>query len=155
MMRMLLAPVITCIVLLLASHVYASEAEADVILGQWFTDGNESVVEIYKCGDMYCGKIVWLKEPTKEDGSEKVDKNNPDESKRDRKIIGLNIVSDFEYSGRNSWSNGSIYDPDKGKTYSCKAKLKGDELSIRGFIGISAFGRTTVWVRKEAEQELQ
>ena len=133
-------------VLLLASKVYASEA--DTILGQWFTDGDESVVEIYRCGDLYCGKIVWLQEPTKEDGTEKVDKNNPDESKRDRKIIGLDIVRDFKYNGKSTWGGGKIYDPDNGKSYSCNAKLKGDKLNIRGFIGISLFGRTTIWTRK-------
>ena len=67
----------------------------------------------------------------------------------------MNIVDGFRYGGKNGWGNGRIYDPNKGKTYSCKAKLKGNELHIRGFIGVSVFGRTTVWIRKETEQELQ
>ena len=154
MMRRLLVP-ITCMILLLASQAYAAEAGADDILGQWFTDDDESVVEIYRCGDLYCGRIVWLQEPTNEDGTEKVDKNNPDESMRDRRIIGLDIVRDFKYSGKSRWSDGTIYDPKKGKTYSCRATLEGSKLSIRGYVGIAAFGRTTVWTRKQTEQELQ
>ena len=54
----------------------------------------------------------------------------------------------FSDDGKNKWSNGIIYDPNNGKTYSCKAKLEGDKLNVRGFIGISLFGRTTVWTRK-------
>lgn len=140
---------VVCMVLLLAATAHSAENEADSILGEWFTDGGESVVEMYKCGEFYCGKITWLKEPMNEDDTEKVDADNPDESKRDRKIIGMNIVKDFKYRGRSRWGRGTIYDPDSGKTYSCKARLKGDKLNIRGFIGVSFLGRTTVWDRKQ------
>jgi uncharacterized protein (DUF2147 family) len=133
----------------LSYGVLVAEEEADVILGEWYTDGDESVVEIYKCDDRYCGKIVWLKEPLTEDGEKKTDQNNPDESLRDREIIGLNIVENFKYDGDGEWEDGTIYDPNKGKTYSCKAKLEGDTLKIRGYIGFSAFGRTTEWRRKQ------
>jgi len=144
------------VVLLLTMSVYAAEGDSDVILseailGEWYTDGNESVVEVYKADDCYYGKIVWLKEPLKDDGSEVVDSNNPDESKRTDPISGLNLLSGFEYAGRKKWSGGTIYDPNSGKTYSCKMKLKGDELNIRGYIGISLLGRTTIWTRKESE----
>ena len=91
---------------------------------------------------------MWLKEPLTEKGEKKTDKNNPDESLHDRGIIGLNIVEGFKYDGDNKWKSGTIYDPNKGKTYSCKAQLKGEKLKIRGFIGISVFGETTVWRRK-------
>jgi uncharacterized protein (DUF2147 family) len=136
-------------VLLLASGLFAVGNPADAILGEWYTDGDESVVEIYKCEDAYCGKIVWLKEPLTEKGEEKTDQNNPDESMQDRPIIGLNIVEGFRFDDDNEWKDGTIYDPNKGKTYSCKAELKGDKLKIRGYIGISAFGRTTIWKRKK------
>jgi uncharacterized protein (DUF2147 family) len=122
--------------------------DGDDILGNWFTANDKSTVEIYRCGEKYCGKISWLKNPTYEDGTEKVDKNNPDESKRSRKALGLDIVYDFKYKGQNEWAHGKIYDPDNGKTYSCKMTLEGNELHVRGFIGISLLGRTTVWKRK-------
>ena len=121
----------------------------DAILGKWLTAGGKSVVEIYKCDDAYCGKIVWLKEPLDKDGKEKLDTKNPDESKRNRKIVGLQILSGFKYKGENKWEGGKIYDPEKGKTYKCKAKLEGDNLKIRGYIGFSLIGRTTTWTRKK------
>ena len=137
---------VACMSLFLAGNVFAQDGDA--ILGEWYTKDSKALVEIYKCNDLYCGKIVWLKEPLKEDGSEKLDDNNPDESKRTDKIIGLNLVSNFTFKGKNKWADGKIYDPDNGKTYSCKMALKGDVLKVRGFIGISLIGRTQVWNKK-------
>ncbi|MCG2721245.1 MAG: DUF2147 domain-containing protein [Thermodesulfovibrionales bacterium] len=55
-----------------ASSVFAESPNA--ILGEWVTEGDKSFVEIYKCDELYCGKIVWLKNPKDEEGKEKVDK---------------------------------------------------------------------------------
>jgi uncharacterized protein (DUF2147 family) len=43
----------------------------------------------------------------------------------------------------------SDLDPDEGKIYRCTVTLKDDGrgLEIRGFIGVSLFGRTQVWTR--------
>ncbi len=138
----------TCLILLQILNVYAQHGEGDAILGHWLTEEGKAVVEVYRCDDQFCGKIVWLKEPKNEDGTEKLDTENPDPGKRDRKIIGLNIVWGFRYDGDNKWVGGKIYDPDNGKTYSCKMNLKGDTLKVRGYIGFSLIGRTTVWTRK-------
>ena len=57
------------------------------------------------------------------------------------------ILKDFVFKGK-AWEDGSVYDPNNGKTYSCNMKLKStDELEIRGFIGFSLLGRTTVWTK--------
>ena len=125
--------------LLMAASVSAAENEADAVLGEWYTDEDESVVEIYRLDDKFYGKIVWLKEPYTPEGSER----------RDDSIIGLQLLSDFRYSGRNRWDKGTVYDPNDGKTYSCKMRLKGDRLKIRGYVGIAVFGRTTIWRRKQ------
>lgn len=140
---------IACMISLMATHVQGQEAGADAILGEWLTEEDKATVEIYRCGDRYCGKIVLLKEPKNPDGSEKLDTNNPDPSKRNRTVIGLDIVWDFRYKGDNVWGDGRIYDPDNGKTYSCKMNLEDNKLKVRGYIGISLFGRTTVWTRKQ------
>jgi len=135
-----------CIALLCAATAYAQDTDA--ILGEWITEKKTSAVEIYRCGDLYCGKVSWLKNPNKKDGTEKTDINNPDESKQDQKIIGLKMFWDFKYKGKGKWAGGKIYDPDNGKTYSCKMTIEGTELKVRGFIGISLLGRTTIWIRK-------
>ncbi|MBW1889427.1 MAG: DUF2147 domain-containing protein, partial [Deltaproteobacteria bacterium] len=97
---------------------------------------------------LYSGKIVWLKNPKNDDGTEKVDKENPDEARRNDSLVGLTLVQGFSYKGKNKWAGGTIYDPENGKTYKCKMALKGDDLKVRGFIGISLLGRTTHWLRK-------
>jgi uncharacterized protein (DUF2147 family) len=140
---------IASVILLLAVNAHAQAGEADAILGNWLTEGGKAIIEIYRCGERYCGKIVWLKEPKDPNGTDKLDAKNPDPSERKRKIIGLNLVWDFTYDGDNKWVEGGIYDPDNGKTYSCKMNLDGDRLKVRGYIGVSLFGRTTVWTRKQ------
>lgn len=137
----------------LISPPQSSEAE---ILGLWLTENDDAVVEIYKCGEKICGKIVDLKEtlyPANDKqgmaGQPKVDRENPDRSLRARPIIGLVMVEGFT-ANKKGWGGGTIYDPDKGKTYRCKMKLVdgGKKLYVRGFVGVSVLGRTTYWRRK-------
>jgi uncharacterized protein (DUF2147 family) len=119
---------------------------ADAILGAWINEEKEGRIEIYKSGNQYAGRIVWLKEPNEPDGTPKKDKKNSSESLRKRNILNLVILSGFKYEdGR--WTGGEIYDPKSGKTYSCNMKLKANKLEIRGYIGLSVFGRTTTWTR--------
>ena len=136
-----------CLMLIIGGRAMADEADA--IIGEWYTKDNKALVQVVKTDNIYSGKIVLLKEPKNDDGSEKLDTNNPDESKQANPIIGLNLVNGFVYKGKNKWGEGTIYDPDNGKTYSCKMMLKKDDtLKVRGFIGISLIGRTQVWTRK-------
>jgi uncharacterized protein (DUF2147 family) len=133
----------------------AQAAGPDDILGKWLNDKKTSNIEIYKSGDRYDGKIVWLKEPVypPDDkkgmaGKTKVDRENPDPALRNKPLLGTVLLWGFKYKGDNVWESGSIYDPENGKTYSCKMTLVSpDTLNIRGFIGISLLGRTTTWTR--------
>lgn len=123
-------------------------AQADAIVGKWKTDGGKSHIEIYEKDGEFHGKIVWLREPLNEGGKPKTDKNNPDESKRNRSLKGLALLSSFEYEGDNEWQEGEIYDPESGKTYSCVITLESDDtLDLRGYIGVSWLGRSTTWTR--------
>ncbi|WP_293300613.1 DUF2147 domain-containing protein [Pedobacter sp. UBA4863] len=119
----------------------------DDVLGKWLNPTGEGQIEIYKKGDKYFGKLVWIKDPTDENGKPKKDEKNPNESLRSKPILGLEILKNFVFDD-GKWVDGSIYDPKSGKTYSCKLTLKDDkQLSIRGFIGVSLIGRTEVWKR--------
>ena len=137
---------IVLLMVFFAANVCAENG--DSILGVWYNEEKTGGIEIFKCADAYCGKIVWLKNPLDAQGKEKVDSKNPDESLKTRKIMGLQILSGFRYAGDETWEAGKIYDPKSGKTYSCKMRLDGENLKIRGFVGISLFGRTAVWSRK-------
>ena len=66
--------------LILFSHVSKAQNKADDIIGNWLTTGKEPAkIQIYKSGEKFYGKIVWLKIPTN-NGKAKVDNNNPDNS---------------------------------------------------------------------------
>lgn len=130
-----------------SSAVFAQDA--DQLVGVWEPSHGKARVKIEKIGEKYYGKIVWLKEPNDETtGEPKTDKNNPDPALRENKLRGYRILKDFSYSGDGEWADGTIYDPENGNTYSCTIKMTDDNtLDIRGYIGVSAFGRTDVWKR--------
>ncbi|MFZ0449176.1 MAG: DUF2147 domain-containing protein [Desulfatiglandaceae bacterium] len=136
------------LLLVFGVNAYAADQSGDTILGKWLTENGKSLVNVYSCGDAYCGRIVWLKVPLNKEGKEKVDDKNPEESKRSVKIVGLEILKGLQFKGPNKWEGGKIYDPDKGKTYKCKAWMEGENLKFRGYIGFSLLGRTTTWTRK-------
>jgi uncharacterized protein (DUF2147 family) len=120
----------------------------DQLEGNWFSDSGNAKINIYKGKDSrFYGKIVWLKEPLR-NGKPKVDEKNPESSRRNQPILGLEILRGFEKDG-NEYEDGTVYDPKSGKTYSGKIKLKGNKLDMRGYIGISLIGRTTTWTRAE------
>ncbi len=146
------------VAILAAAAAPGIAGDGDAILGLWATepddeDGNAHV-EIFEQDGTYHGRIVWLEKPVYGDddeqgmaGQPKVDRENADPALRSRPILGLPIVAGFVFDGR-GWHKGTIYDPDNGKTYRCKAQL-GDhgELRVRGFVGVSLLGRTTTWTR--------
>lgn len=124
----------------------AQVKENDVI-GNWLTAGKEPAkIQIYKTGDKFYGKIIWLKNSI-ENGKPKVDVNNPDKTKRNNPVIGLVILIAFKFDGEDEWKGGDIYDPESGKTYSSYFYLKENTLRVRGYVGISLFGRTETWTR--------
>jgi uncharacterized protein (DUF2147 family) len=135
------------IALFAGSTFFAQNAEADKILGTWLTTEGKAKIQITKYGEKYGGKIVWLKVPNDENGKPKVDKKNPDESKRQNPTLGLSNLLGFVYDGDGKYEDGTIYDPANGKTYQCVMTLEGDVLKVRGFVGVTMLGRTETWTR--------
>jgi uncharacterized protein (DUF2147 family) len=135
----------------------AVAAEPDAIVGTWKTAETEkgySHVEIEQVGGLFRGTIVWMKNPVYKVGDKgpvgevKVDLNNPDPARRDDPVIGLTIARDFVFKGGDVWTGGTIYDPENGKTYSCRMTLvEPDRLAVRGYIGVTLIGRTSEWTR--------
>lgn len=69
--------------------------------------------------------------------------------KKGKPIEGMDIIWSLKKVGDNAWAEGAILDPAKGETYNLKAELidNGQKLKLRGFIGVSLFGRTQTWDR--------
>lgn len=64
-------------------------------------------------------------------------------------IVGLKLMTNLKYDDGLNYKNGSIIDPFIGKVYRLSARLKpnGQRLTLRGYIGVSALGRSQTWVR--------
>ena len=64
------------------------------------------------------------------------------------------ILKDLKFNKANTYSGGKILDPLTGKIYSMNAKLSanGNRLQMRGYIGVSALGRSQIWVRSASAQ---
>ena len=133
---------------------FTLEDEGDRLVGVWEPSNGKARVKIEKIGNKYYGKIVWLREPIDPVTQlPKVDKNNPDASMQNVPLKGYRLLKDFIYLGKNEWTEGTIYDPENGSTYSCLITMKDNNtLDIRGYIGLKALGRTDVWKRLELKK---
>ncbi|MGE8540390.1 DUF2147 domain-containing protein [Acinetobacter sp. ANC 3813] len=66
-------------------------------------------------------------------------------------ILGLDILTGLKANGENTYVGGKILDPLSGKIYSTKVKLSpnGKRITLRGYVGVSALGRSQTWIRHE------
>lgn len=123
-------------------------AQSHSVIGKWKTIDDKtgkakSVVEIYERSGKIYGKIVDIIDAEKRkslctacSGEEK---NKP--------VMGLVIIKSLKKDGK-EYNDGKILDPTTGKLYKCFLALEGhDKLKVRGYIGVSLFGRTQIWNR--------
>ncbi|GAB3672625.1 DUF2147 domain-containing protein [Salinisphaera aquimarina] len=131
-----------------AGMAFAADQKAEDAAGVWET-ASGGYVELYEDGDHWKGKIVGSK-----DGQARYDKKNPDESKRDRRLLGVTVLDGLSYAGDGKFEGGTIYDPNNGKTYKAKASQSDpDTLDVRGYIGISLIGKSQTWKRVDKNAE--
>ena len=127
-------------------------AQKDPLEKKWYNQEKSSKIQIYKAvdGNLY-GKIVWLAKPLNDKGINKVDKNNPENSLRNQPLNGLLILRGFKKSSKNMvYEDGTIYDPNSGKTYCGKITLSDKKLKLRGSIcGFSILGKSSEWTLAE------
>lgn len=146
---------------LVALSAGATDAQSSPssIYGKWVVPGGSGVVELSPCQDSargpLCGRIVWLRDARNPDGTKTAsvddvtDVLNADPTLRQRKLLGMFGMYGFHYGPEpNSFEGGFIYDPQKGQTYRATVRLlPDDKLYLRGYVGFSALGRTTIWSR--------
>lgn len=123
---------------------------AQTIFGVWEsrnedTNKVDSYVEVYEKDGKAYAKIIEITDKNRQDAvcdkCEGENKNKP--------ILGMNILTGLKKDGK-EWSGGTILDPRNGKVYKCYIKLANkNKLKIRGYIGVSLFGKTAYWYRKK------
>ena len=111
------------------------------IFGYWLTSG--SIVKIETCNNSICGEIATVFTEEGVDPESILDENNKDKSKRERPIVGINILSDFsiEKSDQKIFKGGKIYDPRSGNTYKSNLYLNEDgTLKVEGCLAFICDG---------------
>jgi len=71
------------------------------------------------------------------------------DARHGQKIAGMRIMEGLQRKGL-EYEGGEILDPGNGKVYRARMTLSpdGSRLDVRGFIGVSLFGRTQTWLRE-------
>ncbi len=114
------------------------QADSNGHVGGWFL--------VFKHGDTYEGALVKMflkpgENPnpicTKCEGADK-----------DKPSLGLIMIKGMQRNGLD-YKNGTILDPRSGSVYHALMKLSADgqELTLRGYLGIPLLGKSQVWLR--------
>lgn len=103
---------------------------AQEILGKWWNEEKTAQILVYKSGKYYNGKIIHHINPAKQH------------------LINTMVMKQFVTTDQKVYEEGTVYDPKSGKTYSGKiTQTSKDKLEMRGYVGISLFGRSSYWTR--------
>ena len=120
----------------------SAQSKADAICGYFFAKDpfskEGSQVKIYKASNgTYEGIICWVENPAK------------------KNYLNYKFLTGFTYNEqKQEWQNGKIHHPGNGKTYNCFVTMSGDDIRIRGYVGVSLLGTTMTWTR-ESKQRTQ
>jgi len=120
------------------------------ITGTWLNQDQDAHIKIFELNGMFFGQIVWLKIPNDpETGKPKLDKHNSDDAKKTKPVLNLIIMKNLVWNESDqNWSGGLIYDPKSGNSYSLTCTLTNQNtMELRGYMGLSLFGRTDIWTR--------
>lgn len=134
-------------ILLFSLTIIFHTSFAQDITGKWTTiDDNtgkeRSVVEIYKKGDKYYGKVSDMYLEPHEPKDPICDLCT--DERKDQKTLGMEIIRNMEKDG-DEYSGGDILDPENGKVYRCKLWIEDGKLMVRGYVAF--FFRTQEWIR--------
>jgi uncharacterized protein (DUF2147 family) len=116
----------------------AADTADPAILGKWLTESGHGVIEIARCENAVCGRIVGIDRTPSEPMPTDV---------TGRSQCGLQIISEAMQAKDDAWY-GRIVDPRDGAIYHAKLWVDDDgRLSLRGYVGIPLLGSTQVWSR--------
>jgi hypothetical protein len=120
-----------------------------VIQGTWLNGDHTGWIELTVVESELRGRIVGSPDDPQNKKPSRLDLENPNEELRSRELRGRTILSGFHYEGDGRWAGGRVYDPNSGNTYKGTITLvDNNTLKLRGFVGISLFGRTETWTRR-------
>ncbi|MEZ2904066.1 DUF2147 domain-containing protein [Acinetobacter terrestris] len=128
---------------------------AQEIAGTWIqiddkTGSPKALIEIQEQPNgTYSGKIIKVTPRPGYTPREKCFKCPPPYT--DQPILGLEIFNSLQHVNGNNYANGRVLDPLTGKIYGLKGRVSanGKRFILRGYVGISALGRTQTWIKSD------
>lgn len=126
---------ITFLFLLIFCQIFSK----DPYVGYWEMPDKKVIIEIKKIDQEYVGYVRWLKDlkyPKGDlmEGKEQIDRNNPDENLKNRKVMNLQVVGGLKLNKKGSAiTDGWIYDSWNGKKYYGSARVIDENtLNLKG-----------------------
>ena len=147
----MLGSLLICALALTGAGVASADMESPA--GVWKTiddkTGKErSLVRVVDNNGVFEGKVEKIFEQPGDDANHLCKKCEGE--RKDRPIIGMTFLWGLKKDG-DQYGGGEILDPKNGKIYRAKMKMieGGRKLEVRGYIGLSLFGRSQTWIRQE------
>ncbi|HOC58606.1 MAG TPA: DUF2147 domain-containing protein [Smithellaceae bacterium] len=155
-MKKVLIIIVMVILVVVCTNAMSTAEVTATLIGTWKQIEDQGVnkgkvashVEIFENNGFYYGKIVKLLL----DSPDKVCSKCTGELKN-KPLVGMVFLKDMKKTGNfdkelgAEYAGGTILDPDENNIYKCKMWIKNDVLTVRGFIGVSLFGRSAQWFR--------
>jgi uncharacterized protein (DUF2147 family) len=130
---------------------YVSPASAQTVAGVWqqidpSTGKVGALVTFSETKGIFSGAISKVF-PEPGDDPNPLCRKCPD-GKRNQPILGLVFIEGMRRSGL-AYEDGTILDPETGTLYNANMKLSpdGNELVVRGYVGIPLLGQSQTWKR--------
>ena len=138
---------------LLAAGLLAADSGATPA-GRWRTFDDKTgkakaIIVLYEEKGLLFGRVETLVDP---DAVKICDKCS--DERKGKPVTGMVVVRRMKKDGE-EYTGGDILDPKNGSVYRCKMRLvdQGRKLSVRGYLGLSLFGRSQTWIRDDAGQK--
>ena len=119
--------------------------------GRWRTVDDKTgkpkaIIVLYEEKGLLFGRVETLVDP---DAVKICDKCG--DERKGKAVTGMVVVRRMKKDG-DEYTGGDILDPKNGSVYRCKMRLvdQGRKLSVRGYVGLSLFGRSQTWIRDDA-----
>ena len=143
--NILISKIVAILFFLLCFNICVGQHYQEQIIGKWMSLRKNVIVEVFKTGNEYIGKIVWFDDSDDKNRPMLVrtDFKNPEPSLRKRKLIGLEVMHGLFYDEKlHEWQDGKIYDASKGKHWNAKAWItKEGILNVRGYWHLELLGQ--------------
>lgn len=123
-------------------------ANARDIGGLWLSPSHEAHVQIVRCGESWCGKLLSVL-PFKSN-PKVLDVHNKDPKLRDKPVVGMMLITGFK-GGPNKWTGGRVYNPGDGNWYRGAITLVDeDHLQLKG-CAFAILCKSQTWTRLPAQ----